>query len=141
MTGYVEWVAAQSPDTGKAYNQPYAIGTTKSPGEQEILAAAGLWAAYRDSEKNPWQVTCTILTREATDASGQVHNRMPVFLEPSLWDWWLDPERLGQATDTTQLLASSREVAAQLTTWKISLAINRTRTIDPHDPELLTESI
>lgn len=141
MTGYVEWMAEVSPDTGKAYKQPYAIGTSKSPGEQEILAAAGLWAAFRASENDPWQVTCTILTREATDASGQVHDRMPVFIQPTLWDWWLDPERPGQAPDTNQLLASSSEVAAQLTTWKISPAINRTRTIDPHDPELLTESI
>lgn len=141
MTGYIEWVAEAVPGAKKPRKQPFAIATTKTPGEQAILAAAGLWAAYRDSDADPWQVTCTVLTREATDASGQVHDRMPVFVQPTLWDWWLDPERPGQAPDTKQLLETSSEVAAQLTTWKISPAINNTRTIDPHDPELLTESI
>lgn len=141
MTGYIEWVAEDVSDMAKPRKQPYAIATSKPPGEQAILAAAGLWAAYRERDTDPWQVTCTIITREATDASGQVHDRMPVFVQQTLWDWWLDPERPGQATDTQQLLVTSAEVAAQLTTWKLDPVINSTRTIDPKNPKLLAESV
>lgn len=140
MTSYVEWVAEEEPGANTPQKQPYAIARTQTPHKQDILAAAGLWAAYRETNEDPWQVTCTIITREATDSSGQVHDRMPVFVQPTLWDWWLDTERPGQATDTKELLNTSSEVAAQLTAWRISPAINNTRTIDRHDPQLLTES-
>lgn len=33
------------------------------------------------------------LTREARDASGEVHDRMPAFLTPDTWDAWLTPEK------------------------------------------------
>ena len=141
MTGYYEWVAEPVPGRSKPRKQPFAIATAPPPGTQELLAAAGLWAAYREGPEEAWQVTCTILTREARDASGQVHDRMPVFVQPPLWDWWLDPERPGQPSDTQQLLATSDAIAAELTTWKVSPELNNTRTVDPHNPDLLAESI
>ncbi|WP_336250867.1 SOS response-associated peptidase [Stomatohabitans albus] len=132
MTGYIEWVPAVD-SSGQSFKQPVAIATPN----QHILAAAGLWAAYRDTPDDPWQVTCTVITREAVDASGDVHDRMPVVVPPPLWDWWLDPKRPGQPIDCKELSHGSDTVAKQLMAWPISRRINHVRTIDPTDQSLL----
>ena len=51
-------------------------------GEQPLLAAAGISTARKVDDE--WEVSTAIITREARDASGEVHDRMPVFLEPDV---------------------------------------------------------
>ena len=36
--------------------------------------------------------SCTILTTTADELISQLHNRMPVILQPENYDLWLDPE-------------------------------------------------
>lgn len=132
MTGYYEWVKEPRVDK-KPIKQPYAIALP----DQALLAAAGLFAAYRQRVTDPWQVTCTIITRQAKDASGQVHDRMPAFISPEHWDWWLDPTRPGQAQDIDQLMQTSDQLATQLTTWKVSRRINYVSGLDATDPTLI----
>ncbi|WKK72218.1 SOS response-associated peptidase [Rathayibacter oskolensis] len=80
MRGYYEWEARED---GK---QPFFLH-----GDEPILAAAGLYTARKTGDE--WQVSFTIITREARDASGDVHDRMPVFLTPDVRDEWLNPPR------------------------------------------------
>ncbi|WP_082544095.1 SOS response-associated peptidase family protein [Sanguibacter sp. Leaf3] len=54
--------------------QPHCI---HGPGP---LAADGLYAARKDEASGELALTYTIITREARDASGEVHDRMPTFL-------------------------------------------------------------
>jgi len=63
------------------------------------MAFAGLW----DSWQGPDGVigTCSILTTEANEAVGKIHNRMPVILSQKAIDPWLDPRN-----KETALLAS-----------------------------------
>jgi putative SOS response-associated peptidase YedK len=66
-----------------------------------------------------WTTTYTIITTEARDASGEVHDRMPVFLAPSAWDAWLSPAELDsddKATALDLLAEQSVAMAAKLTT-------------------------
>jgi putative SOS response-associated peptidase YedK len=69
------------------------------------LAMAGLWERWRASgETGPPLETVTILTCRPNELLGDVHDRMPVILEPGEWDLWLDPaeqvpERLGPMMD------------------------------------------
>lgn len=126
MVGYYEW---EDTPTGK---QPHYIHGTG------ILAAAGLYAPRKDDRTGEWALTYTIITREARDASGEVHDRMPTFLLPDLWDGWLDPEPLDDPLEMTARLAESSDAVAQsLTSYRVSRQVNSTQKADPTDPDLI----
>ncbi|MHA7280410.1 SOS response-associated peptidase [Arthrobacter sp. MDT2-2] len=62
------------------------------------LGFAGLYEFWRDpataSDEHPqgsWVVSCTIITRPASDALGEIHDRTPVIVPPVLRGDWLDP--------------------------------------------------
>lgn len=81
----------------------------------EPMAFAGLWAAWRDrgeggfadprrtagacdgdnqmrcDSDGEWLRSCAIVTTNANEALAPLHDRMPVVLEESDWDRWLDP--------------------------------------------------
>jgi putative SOS response-associated peptidase YedK len=83
--GYYEWAQR---DGGKA------AFFLHDPDERPI-AMAGLYELWRDPDKaddDParWLWTCTVITREATDLIGHIHDRCPVLVPPDSWDDWLD---------------------------------------------------
>jgi len=124
MRGYFEW--EKRPD-GK---QPYFLHG------DGLLAAAGLYAVRKEADG--WAVSFTVVTREATDASGEVHERMPAFVAPEFWEAWLSPERPRAPEELLALLdATSREVASTLTAYPVSRRVNSVRTADPSDPALI----
>lgn len=65
--------------------RPFAIARS----DGRLLALAGLW----DRWKGPDAVirSCAILTTEANARVAEIHDRMPVLLEPDDFDEWLDP--------------------------------------------------
>jgi len=127
MTGYYEW--EDLPD-GK---QPHFIHG------DGLLAAAGLYAARKESDDS-WSHSMTIITREARDASGEIHDRMPAFLERNVWDEWLRP---GKLTDPNHLLdlldRTSIAVAAHIESYPVSRRVNSVRVPDAErqDPALI----
>jgi putative SOS response-associated peptidase YedK len=54
------------------------------------MAFAGIWASRRDPDTDIWQRTCSIITTVAEGAVSPIHDRMPVALQASVWDAWLD---------------------------------------------------
>jgi len=135
MTGYYEW-------TGKAGAKiPHFIHGNG------LLAAAGLtW--HMDVGNGARQRVFVVVTREARDASGEVHDRMPAFLTRDMWDTWLDPVSLTIPGDTaasranreqlvSALLASSDQVAGTIREYIVDRKVNNTRTVDPTDPTLI----
>lgn len=134
MTGYFEWQEAV--EDGKKVKNPSYV---HAPGD-ELLLAAGLLAFHRGTDEDEWRPTFTIITRTDEDAAGEVHDRMPVFLSPTTWDTWLDPNKIDKdhAPDLLDLLdVESRSVAATLRTRPVSRAINNVRTLDRHDANLI----
>ncbi len=92
MDGFYEWQAIP----GSKQKQPYFIRRR----DGLPLAAAGLWAAWRDPAAGPdapWLHSCTVITTSANAVMGPVHDRMPAFLPPEAWQVWLDPT--GAPTD------------------------------------------
>lgn len=65
--------------------QPYFIRLTQG----RLMALAGLWERW-DGPEGPVE-SCTILTTEANDLMGAIHQRMPVIIPPGLHRKWLDP--------------------------------------------------
>lgn len=125
MTGYYEWVEM---DDGK---QPYFIHSG-----DELLAAAGLYAARKVDDE--WKITFTVITRAAADASGEVHDRMPVFLTKDVWGDWLSPTKLDDKEGMVAMLdAVSLEVASTIVTHPVSRAVNNVRTLTRTDPALI----
>jgi putative SOS response-associated peptidase YedK len=57
------------------------------------FAFAGLWERWRGPEgsEGPPLESCTIVTSTANELCGPYHDRMPVILEPTDYDLWLDP--------------------------------------------------
>jgi putative SOS response-associated peptidase YedK len=78
--GFYEWKR-----TGRS-KQPFCFEVNHG----ELFAFAGIW----DGWKNPdgqWIKTCSILTTSPNAVAAAVHDRMPVILDPSSYDLWLDP--------------------------------------------------
>ncbi len=124
MTGYYEWVTQ---DGGK---QPHFIRA----GRSRILAAAGLYAVRRDGEG--WSTTFTVVTTRGRDASGAIHDRMPVFLTQAVVDEWLSPAPESSEALIAIAEASAGEVAGELVTFEVSRRVNGTRGLDRHDRAL-----
>ena len=74
-----------------------AVGKQKLPyyyrlKSEQPLAFAGLWERWRPPDSaGPALESCTIITTAANDLCRELHDRMPVILEPADYDRWLDP--------------------------------------------------
>jgi putative SOS response-associated peptidase YedK len=78
--GFYEWMR-----TAKA-KQPFCFEID----DGELFAFAGLWDGWKDASGN-WIKTCSILTTTPNAVTSEVHDRMPVILDPESYDLWLDP--------------------------------------------------
>jgi putative SOS response-associated peptidase YedK len=58
--------------------------------DSNILAFAGLWE-HRTGRDGEVIDSCTIITTGANETVGNIHDRMPVIIEPELYGRWLDP--------------------------------------------------
>lgn len=99
-----------------------------------LVAFAGLWDSWRPklddgSRGDDRLTTCTIITTTAEEPVGVVHDRMPVVLDPEVWDAWLDPD-----LDDEELLRSFLRPMAGLELVPVSDAVNNVRN---DGPELL----
>ena len=77
--GYYEW---QKDGTRK---QPWYL----TPRDGSPLAMAGLYEVWSHGDERLW--TCTIITTEAADELGHVHDRTPLLVPREDWARWLDP--------------------------------------------------
>ena len=109
-----------------------------------MLAAAGIFTARKVPDEaggETWQVSTAIITREARDASGEVHDRMPVFLDAGVYDRWPDTERLADDAQKDDMLALLHEVstvqAGHIRSYEVDRRVNNSRTVDPSDPTLI----
>ena len=92
--GYFEWYPTEElTAAGKPRKQPFFI----HPKDGGVLAMAGLYEIWRDptrDEDDPdaFRWTCTVITTDAEDDLGQIHDRMPLMVERERWGQWLDPD-------------------------------------------------
>lgn len=68
--------------------QPYRVVRE----DRRPLALAGLWAGWRDPATETVRRTFTIVTTRPSQALGDLHDRMPVVIEPGSWATWLGAE-------------------------------------------------
>ena len=96
-SGFYEW---KKLDDGS--KQPYLIGMR----DGSPFSFAGLWERWEQGDA-PIE-TCTIITGEPNSLAAELHNRMPVILDPDDYDAWL------LAADTAIPQAMLRPFPSQL---------------------------
>lgn len=129
MRGYYEWTGEKGDKT------PHFLHG------DGLLSAAGLtWSMeLPNGERSRCMV---VITREARDAGGDVHDRMPAFLTPDTWEQWLTPEKItGDAkSDMLAMLDhTSADVAATIRHHVVDRRVNNSRTAPADDPALIAQ--
>lgn len=117
--GYYEWLPET--DAGRPVKQPYFL----QPADGALLAMAGIYEFWRGPDG--WLASCSIITTDATDEAGWVHDRMPMTVSDVRA--WLDPE----LTDTGTALGLLRQPLG-LAVRRVSTAVNRS---DAEGPGLI----
>lgn len=78
-TGYYEWRRT------KDHKQPFYM----RPKNGKLIALAGLWDEWSGPDGNLID-SGALLTQPANRALSDIHHRMPVVMEPDLFETWLD---------------------------------------------------
>lgn len=131
--GYFEWYpTSQDTKAGKPAKQPFFI----RPADGGVLAMAGLYEIWRDptrDDQDPdrFRWTCTVLTTQAEDAVGHIHDRMPLMVEPDRRAAWLDPT-VSSKDDLLSLLVPA--APGKLEAYPVRTLVNNVRN---NGPELL----
>jgi putative SOS response-associated peptidase YedK len=136
--GYYEWYETEElTSKGKPKKQPFFI----RPKDGGVLAMAGLYEIWRDptrAEDDPhrFRWTCTVITTDAADDLGRIHDRMPLMVEPDRWATWLDPE--SPRDDLLGLLVPA--APGRLEAFPVSAAVGNVRNNGPELVEPLALS-
>lgn len=116
-SGFYEWQRSEE------RKQPYYMSPTKAP----LLAMAGIWETWMGPNGEE-QDGCAILTCKANSAMGQIHHRMPVLLDETQINDWLDC-RSGRSDHLTTLMQSQGEDFLRY--HPVSEAVNRAANDSP----------
>jgi putative SOS response-associated peptidase YedK len=128
-SGYYEW--QQQPankEGGKTAKQPYFIHRP----DRGTLAMAGLYELWRDPSRErddpeAWLWSVTVLTTDATDELGQIHDRAPLIVPVGAYDAWLAP----QPGDTDELRGLLVPATVGMHADAVSTAVNNVRNQGP----------
>ena len=130
--GYFEWYPTEEKTkAGKPRKQPFFI----RPRNGDTLAMAGLYEIWRDPTRGDddpqrFRWTCTVITTDAPDDVGRIHDRMPLMVERDRWGAWLDPR-----TPKDSLLELLTPAApGRLEAYPVSTLVSNVRN---NGPELL----
>jgi putative SOS response-associated peptidase YedK len=118
ISGYYEWKAGTKP------KQPFYFFDAEG---EETLAVAGLWDRWEGSEGGAFS-SFTILTTEANRWVSDIHHRMPVLLDASHWEQWLDHKPL---EDTFAKALFDSKNYAPLKSIPVSTLVNKVSFDEP----------
>jgi putative SOS response-associated peptidase YedK len=114
--GFYEWT--KNPDDGG--KDPWHLFM---PGPAPF-SFAGLWAHNKALDIT----SCTIITAAAVEPVTQIHDRMPVILDPAVYDAWLDPAT--PAGEVKGLLG--QHLDGELQFHRVDRAVNSTKDRSDH---------
>lgn len=125
-SGFYEWTS-----TGTGPKQPVWIARP----DGDLITFGGLWEIWHGPDGGELQ-TCTIVTTSANETLKPYHHRMPVVLQPDMFDTWLgdgQESREDQERATTLMQPAPEDT---LMVRPVGLAVNNIRN---DSPELLEE--
>jgi putative SOS response-associated peptidase YedK len=109
--GFYEWTISPA-DNGR---DPWHIHLS----ERQPFSFAGLWAHNKRLDIT----SCTIITAPAVDPLMQIHDRMPVILDPVAYDDWLNPST--PAAELKGVL--QHHIDGQLQFYRVGREVNSTK--------------
>ncbi|WP_139980787.1 SOS response-associated peptidase [Nocardioides litoris] len=127
--GYYEWYPTEGGGKGgKGAKQPFFI----RPANGGVLAMAGLYEIWRDPTRDDddprrFRWTCTVITTDAPDDLGRIHDRMPLMVEREKWGAWLAPD--APRDDLLDLLVPA--APGRLEAFPVSPAVGNVRNNGP----------
>ena len=110
--GYFEWTT--NAEDGK--KDPWLLQLP----DGEAFSFAGIWA-HND---NLGITSCTIITAPAVEQIEHIHTRMPVILEPHVYERWLSGEDQG---DTAKALLLGAQIDSRLEFHRVGREVNNSR--------------
>jgi putative SOS response-associated peptidase YedK len=113
VSGYYEWE-----DTPAGKQPHYFSARDGSP----VLTIAGLWDEWTDARSRERVKSCCMIITKANDFVGEVHDRMPVLLQPADFDAWL-----GASAGLVMLKPAANDI---LRRWPVSRRVNSSRASD-----------
>jgi putative SOS response-associated peptidase YedK len=117
LTGFYEWTKL-----GKL-RQPWNV-RRKDGG---LFGVAGLWARLESGAQEPLE-SCLVLTTAANEVVKPIHERMPLILDPSAYERWLEPSPL----EADALLKHVATLPGELLeAYSVSRLVNRAGVEDP----------
>lgn len=117
VNGFFEWRKIK----GSGPSQPYAIGMK----DNSPFALAGLWENWQHPETGEWLRTFCIVTCPANALVADIHDRMPVIIQPADYDRWLG----NIEPDPRDLLVPY--AADLMRMWPVSSRVNSPKNDDP----------
>jgi putative SOS response-associated peptidase YedK len=136
--GYYEWYTPEqegqdTPGEDKKRKKPRKQPFFIHHPDGSVLAMAGLYEIWRDPTKGDddpdrFRWTCTILTTDAEDDLGRIHDRMPLLVERDKYGAWLDPTQ-----SDPELLSGLLVPAApgRLQAYPVSTMVNNVKNNGP----------
>lgn len=127
--GFYEW---EPPDRGRTPHWIY-----RADGHPMVFA--GIWAARHDPKSDSWNRSCSIITTEAVGFVANIHDRMPVTLDRSVWDTWLDRDMTDSQAAVSLISGTDPEEWME---YVVSRRVNSVKNNSPHlrepvEPETL----
>jgi putative SOS response-associated peptidase YedK len=117
VDNFYEWKKTGS---GK---QPYALALA----DRGIMALAGLWENWH-SPAGEWIPSFAIITTTPNQLCAEIHDRMPVILNPDAWPVWLGE----QAADVPQLKSLLAPYPADdMIAWPVSARVGNVKNNNP----------
>jgi putative SOS response-associated peptidase YedK len=117
ISGFYEW---KREGTSK---RPFSISLREEP----IMSVAGIWDAWRPGTMDE-RHSFSILTTSANECMSAIHDRMPVILNKTDEDVWLDPELQDQRSLQAILKPCP---SARLETVELSTLVNSPKNNSP----------
>jgi putative SOS response-associated peptidase YedK len=126
--GYYEWQASAD----KKVKQPFYI----YPEDGGILSFAGIYELWRDGSvpedhEDAWLWTASIITTDAPDEIGKIHDRTPLMIDRESWNDWLDPANNDRELLMAMMLPATSSSDRGLTSRPVSTAVNSVRNNGP----------
>jgi putative SOS response-associated peptidase YedK len=116
-SGFYEWVKTTE---GK---QPHFIHFA----DGRTFAFGGLWERWSMGDNGSLE-TFTIITTSPNPLIAELHDRMPVILDPASWDRWLEPAPLSAETIEGMIAPHPAE---GMEAYPVSRHVNSPRNDDP----------
>jgi putative SOS response-associated peptidase YedK len=127
--GYYEW---QVSPADRKVKQPFYIYRA----DGRVLCFAGIYELWRDGSvppdhENAWLWTASIITTDATDEIGRIHDRTPMVIAQESWGDWLDPANNDKALLAAMMAPATTSGTSGLTSHAVSSTVNSVRNNGP----------